>query len=80
MRISIQAAISKTPQMCTLTAQAKRMGPNSFALPFEEVLGTLTDLVRTGKPRYYGLSNVPSWYAVSIATLAKAHGLPSPIA
>lgn len=48
--------------------------------PFEEVLGTLSDLVRSGKIRYYGLSNVPSWYAASMATLARAHCLPQPIA
>jgi aryl-alcohol dehydrogenase-like predicted oxidoreductase len=48
--------------------------------PFEEVLGTLCDLVRSGKIRYFGLSNIPSWYAASMATLARARGLPQPIA
>lgn len=48
--------------------------------PVEESLQTLTNLVRSGKVRYYGLSNVPAWYASCLATLAQAHGLPGPIA
>ncbi|MDI6026815.1 aldo/keto reductase [Corticibacterium sp. UT-5YL-CI-8] len=48
--------------------------------PVEEVLETMTNLVRSGKIRYYGLSNVPAWYAAKMATLAQMHGLPGPIA
>lgn len=48
--------------------------------PAEEVLGGMADLVRAGKIRYYGLSNVPAWFAVQVATLACAHGLPAPVA
>lgn len=48
--------------------------------PVEEVLSTLVDLVRSGKIRYYGLSNVPAWYAAAMATLAAARGVPGPIA
>lgn len=48
--------------------------------PAEEALGTLVDLVRAGKIRYFGLSNVPAWYAAKMATLATAHGTPGPIA
>ncbi len=46
--------------------------------PAEEVLQTLDDLVRAGKIRYAGLSDVPAWYAAQIQTLARAshmHGL-----
>lgn len=42
--------------------------------PFEEVLSTLTDLVRAGKIRYYGFSNVPAWYAACVQTLAEQQG------
>src|SRR4051794_39168088 len=35
--------------------------------PVEEVVATLDDLVRAGKIRHYGFSDVPAWYA------AKAH-------
>ncbi|UOQ51163.1 aldo/keto reductase [Hymenobacter cellulosivorans] len=48
--------------------------------PVEEVLHTLGDLVRTGKIRYFGFSNVPAWYATKAATLAAAHGIPGPVA
>lgn len=48
--------------------------------PALEVLGGMADLVRAGKIRYYGLSNVPAWFAVQVATLARAHALPAPVA
>lgn len=43
--------------------------------PAEEVLQTLDDLVRAGKIRHAGLSDVPAWYAAQIQTLARAHHL-----
>ncbi len=48
--------------------------------PAEEVLQTMGDLVRAGKVRYFGLSDVPAWYAAKMATLAAAHGVPGPVA
>jgi aryl-alcohol dehydrogenase-like predicted oxidoreductase len=48
--------------------------------PIEEVLQSLGDLVRAGKIRYFGFSDIPAWYAVKAATLATANNLPSPIA
>jgi aryl-alcohol dehydrogenase-like predicted oxidoreductase len=48
--------------------------------PVEEVLETMSNLVRSGKIRYYGLSNAPAWYAAKMATLAQVRGLPAPIA
>lgn len=48
--------------------------------PVEEVLQTLGDLVRAGKIRYFGFSDLPAWYAVKAATLATAHNIPAPIA
>lgn len=48
--------------------------------PVEEVLQTLGDLVRAGKVRYFGFSDMPAWYATKAATLAAAHGVPGPIA
>jgi aryl-alcohol dehydrogenase-like predicted oxidoreductase len=43
--------------------------------PVDEVLRTFDDLVRVGKIRYGGLSDVPSWYAAQAQTLAQANGL-----
>lgn len=48
--------------------------------PVEEVLQTLGDLVRAGKIRYFGFSNVPAWYTTKAATLAQVHNVPGPIA
>jgi aryl-alcohol dehydrogenase-like predicted oxidoreductase len=48
--------------------------------PAEEVLQSLGDLVRAGKIRYFGFSDVPAWYAAKVATLAQAHNIPGPIA
>jgi aryl-alcohol dehydrogenase-like predicted oxidoreductase len=43
--------------------------------PVEEVLSTLDSLVRAGKIRHYGLSDVPAWYASRLQTLAEVRGL-----
>lgn len=43
--------------------------------PVEEVLLTLSDLVREGKIRYFGLSDVPAWYLSKMQTLAEANSL-----
>ncbi|HEX8429050.1 aldo/keto reductase [Hymenobacter sp.] len=48
--------------------------------PVEEVLQTLGDLVRAGKIRYFGFSDMPAWYTAKAATLAAVHGIPGPIA
>lgn len=42
--------------------------------PIEEVASTLTDLVRSGKVRNIGLSDVPAWYAARYQTLAEKNG------
>ena len=47
--------------------------------PAEEVVRTLDDLVRAGKIRYYGFSDVPAWYAARAVTWADVHGLSRPI-
>ena len=38
--------------------------------PAEEVLLTMNDLVREGKIRYFGLSDVPAWYVAKMQTIA----------
>lgn len=43
--------------------------------PAEEVMRTFDDLVRAGKIRYAGLSDVPAWYAARAQTFAEAHAL-----
>ena len=48
--------------------------------PVEEVLQSLGDLVRAGKIRYFGFSDVPAWYTAKGAAIATAHSVPAPIA
>ena len=42
--------------------------------PVEEVVNTLTDLVRAGKIRHYGFSDTPAWYVARAHTLAEQQG------
>ncbi|PWT98533.1 MAG: aldo/keto reductase [Terriglobia bacterium] len=42
--------------------------------PVEEVVSTLTALVRNGKIRYYGFSDTPAWYLAKAQTLAQKEG------
>ena len=42
--------------------------------PVEEVVDSLTALVREGKVRYYGFSDVPAWYAAKAQTVAHYTG------
>lgn len=48
--------------------------------PAEELLETMNALVRSGKIRYWGMSNAPAWYVSKIAALAVARGITGPIA
>lgn len=48
--------------------------------PAEELLRTMSGLIAAGKIRYWGISNTPAWYVAQVATLARAHGQPGPIA
>ena len=43
--------------------------------PIEEIVRALDDVVRSGKVRYVGFSNLPAWVASKALTLAAAHGL-----
>src|SRR3954452_23356309 len=65
-------------------ASLKRLGTDYIDLylmhtwdrltPIEEVMRTYDDLVRAGKVRYVGFSDVPAWYAARAQTLAQLRG------
>ena len=42
--------------------------------PVEEVVSTMDSLVRSGKVRYFGLSDVPAWYLARAQTIAELRG------
>lgn len=48
--------------------------------PVEEICQTLGDLVRAGKIRYFGFSDMPAWVAMKAATIASERRVPGPIA
>ncbi|WP_235096679.1 aldo/keto reductase [Amycolatopsis decaplanina] len=68
-----------------LEASLRRLGTDHVDLfllhtwdrvtPVEEVMRTFDDLVRAGKIRYAGLSDVPAWYAARAQSFAEAHAL-----
>ena len=46
--------------------------------PVEEVMASMNDIVRSGKVRYFGFSDVPAWYAARAQTIAQfAHREPA---
>lgn len=46
--------------------------------PLEESLGTMADLIRAGKVRYFGLSNFQGWRIAEIVETCRRWGLPQP--
>lgn len=48
--------------------------------PVEEIVQTLGGLVRAGKIRYFGFSDMPAWLAMKASTIASERGVPGPIA
>jgi aryl-alcohol dehydrogenase-like predicted oxidoreductase len=48
-----------------------------YAVPLEESLGALQDLVKAGKVRHVGASNYASWQIVRLLWLAEKSGLPA---
>src|SRR5258706_5184509 len=73
-----------------LEASLRRLGTDYIDLywlhawdtvtPVDEVVSTLNDMVRTGKIRHYGFSDVPAWYATRAFSLAEKNGAERPIA
>ena len=73
-----------------LEASLRRLGTDYIDLywmhiwdgvtPVEEIVQTLGDLVRAGKIRYFGLSDMPAWVAMKAATIAAERRVPGPIA
>ncbi|NHZ64100.1 aldo/keto reductase [Massilia genomosp. 1] len=73
-----------------LDASLKRLGTDYIDLywmhiwdgvtPVEEIMQTLGDLVRVGKIRYVGFSDMPAWLAMKAATIAAERRVPGPVA
>jgi aryl-alcohol dehydrogenase-like predicted oxidoreductase len=73
-----------------LDASLRRLGTDHVDLyyvhvddrntPLEETLEALADLVRAGKTRYLGWSNVRAWRLARIRALCERYGWPAPVA
>jgi aryl-alcohol dehydrogenase-like predicted oxidoreductase len=80
-----EVGLSRAHILASIDASLKRLGLDHVdlyqihgfdpATPIEETVRTLDDVVRSGKARYVGFSNLPAWLASKALTLATAHGL-----
>jgi aryl-alcohol dehydrogenase-like predicted oxidoreductase len=80
-----QVGLSRKHIMHAVDASLKRLGLDYIDLyqihgfdydtPIEETVRALDDVVRSGKVRYIGYSNLAAWQAMKALAYAEAHGL-----
>lgn len=80
-----QVGLSRAHILSSIDASLQRLGLDYVDLyqihgydpvtPIEETLRALDDVVRSGKARYVGFSNLPAWLASHAITFAEQNGL-----
>jgi aryl-alcohol dehydrogenase-like predicted oxidoreductase len=80
-----QIGLSRSHILASIDASLSRLGLDHVDLyqihgfdpvtPIEETLRALDDVVRSGKARYLGFSNLPAWVASHALTFAEQNGL-----
>jgi aryl-alcohol dehydrogenase-like predicted oxidoreductase len=80
-----QVGLSRAHILASIDGSLRRLGLEHVdvyqihgfdpATPIEEIVRALDDVVRSGKARYVGFSNLPAWLASKALTFASAHGL-----
>ncbi|HEY0483985.1 MAG TPA: aldo/keto reductase [Kofleriaceae bacterium] len=80
-----QVGLSRAHILASIDASLRRLGLDHVdlyqihgfdpATPIEETVRALDDVVRSGKARYVGFSNLPAWVASKALTFAAANGL-----
>jgi aryl-alcohol dehydrogenase-like predicted oxidoreductase len=80
-----QVGLSRAHVLGSIDASLRRLGLDHVDLyqihghdpvtPIEETIRVLDDVVRSGKARYVGFSNLPAWLASKALTLAASAGL-----
>ena len=80
-----QVGLSRAHIHASIDASLKRLALDHVDLyqihgvdkdtPIEETVRALDDVVRAGKVRYVGFSNLPAWLAMKAIAFADAHGL-----
>ena len=83
------AGLGRVNILRSLEESLKRLGTDyvdlyylhfpDHATPAEELVETMTDLVRSGKVRYWGVSNFAAWELCELVCLAKAAGGVAPV-
>ena len=80
-----QVGLSRAHILASIDGSLKRLGLDHVdlyqihgfdpATPIEETVRALDDVVRSGKARYVGFSNLPAWLAMKAIAFADANGL-----
>ena len=80
-----QVGLSRAHILASIDGSLKRLGLDHVdlyqihgldpATPIEETVRALDDVVRSGKARYVGFSNLPAWVASKALAFATANGL-----
>src|SRR3954454_3032850 len=80
-----QVGLSRSHILASIDASLQRLGLDHVdlyqihgfdpAAPIEETVRALDDVVRSGKARYVGFSNLPAWAASHALTFAEQNGL-----
>lgn len=80
-----QVGLSRSHILASIDGSLRRLGLDHVdlyqihgfdpATPLEETIRALDDVVRFGKARYVGFSNLPAWVASKALTFATANGL-----
>ncbi|WP_437593343.1 aldo/keto reductase [Sorangium sp. So ce1000] len=80
-----QIGLSRAHILASIDASLQRLGLDHVDLyqihgvdpvtPIEETVRALDDVVRSGKARYIGFSNLPAWLAMKAIGFAQANGL-----
>ena len=73
----IQAAEASLKRLGTDYIDLYQIHRNDPVTDIEETLAALTDLVRAGKVRYIGCSNLPAWQLMKAIGIARQRGLES---
>jgi aryl-alcohol dehydrogenase-like predicted oxidoreductase len=80
-----QVGLSRSHVLASIDGSLQRLGLDHVDLyqihgvdpstPIEETVRALDDIVRSGKARYVGFSNLPAWLAMKAIGFAQANGL-----
>jgi aryl-alcohol dehydrogenase-like predicted oxidoreductase len=80
-----QVGLSRAHILASIEGSLQRLGLDHVDLyqihgfdpvtPIEETVRALDDVVRSGKARYVGFSNLPAWVASKAITFAEQNGL-----